>query len=116
MAATKLNAQAPFINTEELAMGSSAESIASAGGTVPANSGEIWFFCPSGDNLRWLPGDATPTTSFGHRVIGNKWGMLTHAQQAAKIISEDGSDVTVKIVYMRGSARADRAYSISLPN
>ena len=95
-------------------MGSSAESIATAGGTVPQNAGDIWFFCPTGDNVHWHP-TGTPTSSFGHAVTAGSWGVLPHSQQAAKIISDDGSDVTLVIVYGRGAGRADAAYSLAAP-
>jgi len=114
MANSKLKFRAPFVSAEALAMGSSAESIASAGGTVPANAGNIWFFVPAGDNVHWHP-TGTPTSSFGHAVGASNWGYLKHSEQGAKIISDDGSDVTLIIVYERGSGRQDAAYAISEP-
>ena len=114
MANSKLRTRAPFISAESLAMGATAESIATAGGTVPQNAGEIWFFVPSGDNVHWHP-TGTPTSTFGHAVIASNWGMLRHSEQGAKIISDDASDVTVEVIYMRGASRSDAAYSLTAP-
>ncbi|MAH48181.1 hypothetical protein CMI37_20325 [Candidatus Pacearchaeota archaeon] len=114
MANTKLKTRAPFISSESLAMGATAESLATAGATVPGNAGEIWCFVPSGDSIHWLP-NGTPTSTFGHAVAASNWFMLTHAQHGALIISDDGSDVTLLIVYMRGSGRQDAAYSVTAP-
>lgn len=114
MADSKIKTRAPFISAESLAMGAAAESIASGGGTVPQNAGDIWFYVPASDNVHWHP-TGTPTSTFGHAVTANNWGMLTHAQQGAQIISDDGSDVTLIIVYGRGAGRSDAAYSLSAP-
>lgn len=114
MANSTIKHRSPFISAESLAMGATAESIATAGGTVPANSGDIWIFCPTGDNLHWHP-QGNPTSTFGHAVIAGNWFMLTHAQQGAKIISDDAADVTVEIVYMRGAGRGDGGGSVTAP-
>ena len=114
MANSKLKTRAPFVSAESLAMGASAESIATAGGTIPQNTGNIWCYVPSGDNIHWHPTGA-PTSTFGHTAPANTWFMLTHAQQGALIISDDAADVTLIIVYERGGGRADRSYSLSAP-
>ena len=116
MANSKLKFRAPFISAESLAVGASAESITTAkdGSSIPANAGNIWFFVPAGDNVHWHP-TGTPTSSFGHAVGASNWGYLKHSEQGAKIISDDGSDVTLLIIYERGSGRQDAAYAISEP-
>ena len=112
--ATKLKTRAPFISAESLAMGSSAESLATAGATIPQNTGEIWIFVPSADTAHWLP-NGTPTATVGHAVAASNWFMLTHAQHGAKIFSDDSGDMTVIIVYMRGGGRQDVGYSLTAP-
>jgi len=111
--ATKAKTRFSIIAIESLAMGASAEGIAAAGGTIPQNTGEILFYCPTGDDLHWHP-TGTPTSSFGHAVPANEIGQLAHNQHLAKIISDDGSDVTVLIAYMRGSGRGD-SFSLARP-
>ena len=114
MVDSKLKTRAPFISAVSLAMGAAAETITAGGGSIPQNTGEIWFYVPSGDNVHWHP-TGTPTSSFGHAVKAGNWGMLTHAQHGAKIISDDAGDVTLIIVYMRGAGRQDEAYSLTAP-
>jgi hypothetical protein len=114
MANSKLKFRAPFISAVSLAMGASAQTITAGGGTIPANAGNIWFFVPAGDNVHWHP-TGTPTSSFGHAVGASNWGYLKHSEQGAKIISDDGANVTLLIIYERGSGRQDAAYAISEP-
>jgi hypothetical protein len=114
MAETKLKTRSPFVAAESLAVGASAETIAAAGGTIPQNTSRIHFYVPASDTIRWLP-NGTPTTSFGHLISAQNWGVLEHNQQGGKLISGDGSDVTLIIVYERGAGRADAAYSLTAP-
>ncbi len=102
MAVTKLKTRAPYISAEALSVGAAAETIATAGGTIHSNAGNIWFYVLGADTVYWHP-SGTPTTSWGHFVGAKQWGMLTHAQQGAKIKSGDGSDADLIIVYERGS-------------
>ena len=115
MANPKLKQVAPFISVVTLTIGAAAESIATSGTTIPANAGEIWLFCPSGDNLHWQP-NATPTSTFGNAITGNNWGLLTHAQHGALIISDAGSDVSVVAVFMRGAGSAASDARNAAPN
>ena len=110
MAETKLGQRDEVVFAESLAFGSSAESIATAGGTIPANCGEIVVVCPAGDNLHWLP-NGTPTSTFGHKLIASRVVRLATHQQGSLFISDDASDVTCIIIYMRGAGRQDAAYS-----
>ena len=114
MADSKILHRSPFVSAESLAMGAAAESIATGGGTVPANAGNIWFFCPTGDNLHWHP-TGTPTSTFGHKVTAGTSAMLKPSDQAALIISDDAADVTLEIVYMRGSGRPDGKGTLTAP-
>lgn len=114
MAATKIEHRSPFVAPESLTIGASAESIATSGGTIPQNTGDIWCYVPSGDSIHWHP-TGTPTSSVGHAVAATKWFKLTHSQHSSKIISDDGSDVTMIVVYMRGGGRSDSAYSLTSP-
>jgi hypothetical protein len=115
MTVSKLQFNAPFISAESLAMGSAAESIATAGGTIPQGTGEIYFFVPSGKTVRYHP-TGTPTSTFGHEAKALKWGRLKMNEQGAKLFSTDSSDATLILLYMRGAGRQDAAYSISEPN
>ncbi|MAH51045.1 hypothetical protein CMI37_34835 [Candidatus Pacearchaeota archaeon] len=112
MADTKLKQRSPFISAEQVSIGAAAESLAGASATVPGNAGEIWIYVSSGD-VHWTP-NGTATTTFAHAVAEKNWFMLTHAQQAASIKSDTGSDATVIVVYMRGSRRATAA-SLTAP-
>lgn len=113
MAESKLNVRAPFVSAEQLSVGALAETLATAGATIPGNAGEIWCYVSSNDTIHWHP-TGTPTSSFGHKVTANRWFKLTHAQHGAKIVSDDASDATLVVVYMRGSGTPS-AGSISDP-
>lgn len=110
MANSKIKHREQFISGESLAMGATAESIASGGGTIPGHTGNIWFFVPIGDNVHWHP-KGTPTSTFGHAITEGNWGMLKHSEQGASIISDDASDVTLIILYERGPERPDNGRS-----
>ena len=106
----------PFISAESLAMGASAESISTGGGTIPANVGAIHFFVPAGDSVHFTyESGPDPTTTTGHAIAASTWGFIPAGKTASKIISDDGSDVTLIIVYERGSGRADNGGSVSEP-
>lgn len=111
---TKLQTRAPFISAESLAVGAAAETLATAGATIPQNTAGIWFYCPTGDALHWLP-NGTPTSSYGHTIQAGSWGYLASNQHGAKIISDDASDVALILVYERGAGKQSEAYSLSAP-
>lgn len=105
-----------MVSAESLVMGATAESIATGGGTIPGNTGPIHFFVPSGDNVHWTSeGGPDPSTTTGHAVEANQWGTIPAGKPASKIISDDGEDVTLILVYERGSGRADNGGSVSEP-
>ena len=114
MADTTIKHRSQFISAEPLAMGATAETLATAGATIPANAGNIHIFVPTGDSMHWTP-NGTATTTFAHAVAAGNWFTLTHTQQGASIISDDAADVTVIILYERGSGRADGGGSVTAP-
>ncbi len=115
MAGSKIKHRAPFVDAEALAMGATAESIATGrGSAIPTGAGTIWVKVPAGDSIHWHP-TGTPTSTFGHAVAAQNWFSLTHSQQGAKIISDDAGDVTLQIIYMRGAGRQDNAYALPSP-
>jgi len=104
-----------IIHCEQLALGSSAETLAGAGATIPNNTGDVVVVTPSGDSLHWSP-SVTPTSSLGRRITLGHPGRIPHQfHQTAKLISDDGSDVTCQLIYFRGSGRQDLAASRSEP-
>jgi len=110
MADSTIKHREQFISAESLAMGASAESVATGGGTIPGHCGNIWFYVPIGDNVHWHA-TGTPTSTFGHAVKEGNWGKLSHSKQGASIISDDGSDVTLILLYERGPERPDNGRS-----
>ena len=104
-----------IIHAEALALGSSAETLASAGATIPQNTGDIVVICPSGDSLHMAP-SVTPTSSLGQRVTLGHPGRVPHAhQKTMKFISDDSSDVTCILVYYRGGGQQHLAYTKTEP-
>lgn len=105
-----------YIDAESLAMAASAETLATAGATVPQNTGEVMVFVPTGKEVRWLASE-TPTTALGNRITFGHPATIPHAlQKRAKFKSSDASDVTCIIVYARGAGRQDLAHTKSEPN
>jgi len=104
-----------IIHAETLALGSSAETLVTAGATIPQNTGDIIVVCPSGDSLHWGPSVA-PTSSLGRPITLGHPGRIPHAfNKTAKLISDDGSDATCVLIYVRGSSRQDVAYTVAEP-
>ena len=60
-----------IIHAESIAIaGDAAETLVTAGATIPQNAGDVIVVCPSGDSLHWAP-SVTPTSSLGrHPQIG----------------------------------------------
>jgi len=99
-----------IIHAESIAIaGDTAETLVTAGATIPQNTGDIIVVCPSGDSLHWGPSVA-PTSSLGRPITLGHPGRIPHAfNKTAKLISDDGSDATCVLIYVRGSGRQDLA-------
>ena len=104
-----------YLGFEILAMGSSAETLAGAGATIPQNTGQIIVFTPTGDALHWAP-SVTPTSTLGNKITIGHPATIPHSfQKRAQFISDDGSDVSCCLVYMRGAGRQDLAHTKTEP-
>ena len=104
-----------IIHAESLALGEAAETLVTAGATIPQNAGDIIVVCPIGDKLHWGPSVA-PTSSLGRPITPGHPGRIPHAcNKTARLISDDGSDATCVLIYVRGSGRQDLAYSVAEP-
>ena len=104
-----------IIHAESLALGSSAETLASAGATITQNTGDIVVVCHSGDSLHMAP-SVTPTSSLGQKITLGHPGRIPHAhQKTMQLISDDGSNVTCVLIYYRGAGRQDLAYTKTEP-
>ena len=103
-----------IIHAESIAIsGSEAETLATAGATIPQNTGDIVVVCPIGDKLHWGPSVA-PTSSLGRPITPGHPGRIPHAfNKTARLISDDGSDATCVLIYVRGSGRQDLAYTLA---
>lgn len=103
------------IHAESLALGSAAETLAAAGATIPQNTGDIVVVTPSGDSLHMAP-SVVPTSSLGRKITLGHPGRISHShQKVMKLISDDGSDVTCVLIYIRGSGRADGGGTLTEP-
>lgn len=80
-----------------LAIGTVAESIATAGGTVPAGTTRILFIPEHA--VHWHP-TGTPTSTFGHAVAAGEPVILEHEKLASKFIRDAGGDTTAIIIYL----------------
>ena len=104
-----------IIHAESLALGSSAENLEDAGATIPQNTGDIIVVCPSGDSLHWAPSE-DPSATLGRPITLGHPGRIPHTfNKTAKLISDDASDVTCVLIYVRGSGRQDVAYTVAEP-
>jgi len=104
-----------IIHAETLALGSSAETLVTAGATIPQNTGDIVVVCPSGDSLHWAPSE-DPSATLGRPITLGHPGRIPHTfNKTAKLISDDAGDVTCVLIYVRGSGRQDLAHTVSEP-
>jgi hypothetical protein len=104
-----------IIHAETLALGSSAETLVTAGATIPQNTGDIIVVCPSGDSLHWAPSE-DPSATLGRPITLGHPGRIPHTfNKTAKLISDDAGDVTCVLIYVRGSGRQDLAHTVSEP-
>ena len=118
MAESELGAVGEIIFAESLALGVTAETLSTAGATIPQNTGDITVVVPSGDNIRWTTANLTPTASVGRRIPASHARRIpmTAIVDGAKFISEDAADVTCILIYHRGASRSDAAYSLTDPH
>jgi hypothetical protein len=104
-----------IIHAESLALGSSVETLVTAGATIPQNTGDIIVVCPLGDSLHWSPSE-DPSATLGRPITLGHPGRIPHTfNKTAKLISDDSSDVTCVLIYVRGSSRQDVAYTLGEP-
>ena len=104
-----------IIHAETLALGPSAETLVTAGATIPQNTGDIIVVCPSGVSLHWAPSE-DPSATLGRPITLGHTGRIPHTfNKTAKLISDDSSDVTCVLIYVRGSGRQDLAYAVAEP-
>ena len=104
-----------YLGFETLALGAAAETLATASATIPQNTGNIVVFVPSGTSMHW-EGSVTPTSSLGKQITLGHPAIIPHSlQKRARFISDDGSDVTVCLVYKRGGGRQDLAHTKTEP-
>ena len=104
-----------IIHAESIALGNVAETLVTAGATIPQNTGDIIVVCPSGDSLHWAPSE-DPSATLGRPITLGHPGRIPHTfNKTAKLISDDGSDATCVLIYVRGSGRQDLAHTVSEP-
>ncbi len=103
------------IHAESLALGAVAETLATAGATIPSTTGYVQIVTPSGDSLHWAP-SVTPTSTLGRRITLGHPGEIPHSMiKNAQIVSDDAGDVTVVLIYRRGSGPQNLAAGRSEP-
>jgi len=96
-------------------MGAAAETLATAGATIPQSAGDIVITVPSGDAMHYLSSE-TPTSTLGNRITLGHPARIPHTlAKRVQFISDDGSDVTCGIIYYHGPGRQDLAHSKSEP-
>ena len=104
-----------YLGFEILALGGASQTLATAGATIPQNTGQIIVFTPSGDSLHWAP-SVTPTSTLGNKITIGHPATIPHSfQKRAQFISDDGSPVNCCLVYMRGAGRQDLAHTKTEP-
>ena len=104
-----------IIHAESLALGATAQNLVDAGPTIPQNTGDIIVVCPSGDSLHWAPSE-DPSATLGRPItLGHPGRIPPTFNTTARLISDDGSDATCVLIYVRGSGRQDLAYTATEP-
>lgn len=110
---TNLYPNEDIIGAESLALGAAAETLATAGATIPQEAGDVLIYVPDGDNIHW-ESSVTPTSTLGKAIREHQVGRVPRDRvKTAKFISDDASDVTCIIMYVKGSSRQDLAHSLA---
>ncbi len=84
---------------ETRSVGAAAETLATAGCTIPSNCHQIAIWSSAAYNHHQ---GAAPTTSFGHTVAANKPFVMNHEDfSKRKFITTGGGDATFIVIYIR---------------
>ena len=82
--------KSPFEAAESLAVGAAAETLASAGATIPGSVAGIWFYVPSGGPIRWLE-SGPPTATWPpplDGIAGNDLGFVDDGNDRRRVLDE----------------------------
>ncbi len=109
MADTKLNQKFDIVGIEQLTSKfASTATLASAGFTIPANTGDI--YCMPSAACHWTANGAA-TSTFTHAIVANEVFKIPTAKvRTAQIIGDAGA-ITLSVAYWRGAGRQDATYS-----
>lgn len=106
-----------ILHSEQISMGALAETLSTAGATVPTGTGDIVVTVPTGstNDMHYLSSE-TPTSSLGNILTyGHPARIPHHLQKRVKFVADDAADVSCGLVYYRGSAPQNLAASLSDP-
>lgn len=86
------------LGAEQVALSTTAQSLATHGATIPAGTTEILAIPQASGALHWHP-TGTPSTSFGHAVAALEPFVLEHNQLASPVAADSGTPNCV-LVYL----------------
>lgn len=112
---TNLQKKYGVVNAETLSsvFGTTA-TLATASATIPANTGEV--LCIPSAACHWNPIGAA-TSTFMHEAAANEMFLVKPNHVGTVQIIGDGGAISLTLIYLRGAARQDLAYSAqSRPN
>ncbi len=106
-----------ILHAEQISMGALAETLATAGATVPTGTGDIVVTVPTGstNDMHYLSSE-TPTSSLGNLLTFGHPARIPHdLQKRVQFVADDASDVSCVLIYYRGSAPQNLAAALSSP-
>ncbi len=90
------------------------KTLSGGGATIPANAGEV--LCTPSAACHYNP-NGTATSTFMHEAAANEMFVVKVNHVGTVQIIGDGGAIALKIIYLRGAARQDLAYTAqALPN
>lgn len=87
-----------MLGAEEVAISTTAQSLATHGATIPAGTTEMLVVPQASGALHHHP-TGTPSTTFGHAVAALEPFVLEHHQLASKVAADSGTP-NVVLVYL----------------
>ncbi len=112
---TELQRRFNIITAETIASDfATSKTLSGGGATIPANAGEV--LCVPSAACHYNP-NGTATSTFMHEAAANEMFLVKVNHVGSVQVIGDGGAIALTLIYLRGSARQDLAYTAQVrPN